>query len=137
MASISDNELYLEAPRAIESQLRGGLAAARSVLDGAGVGYAAAFEASWKPEYIDDQGAGEMSASEWQLYEVWWNAHKAAFNAIGVSEPSRVVLAMWEYHLEAEKNFQETLKINPEATMVPAPDPGPHYIAARPSPAAA
>jgi len=59
-----------------------GLAAARAVLDGAGVDYEAAFYASWKPEYIDDMGQGEMSAREWELNEVWWKAHQAAFDVV-------------------------------------------------------
>jgi hypothetical protein len=137
MATINDGELCLEVAGATEVQLRSGLAAARSVLDSAGVDYEAAFYASWKPEYIDDQGTGEMSGREWELNEVWWSAREAAAAAAGAGESSRVVLAMWQYHLEAEQNFQEALKINPEVTRVPAPDAGPHYTAERASPAAA
>lgn len=127
MASINDGELYLQAPGATEDQLRSALTAARAVLDGAGVDYQAAFDASWKPEYIDDQGTGEMSDKEWELNEVWWNAQKAAFNAIGTDKPSEMRLMTWPGHLEAEKAIADSLRKNPDAELTPAPDPGPRY----------
>ena len=127
MATINDGELYLEVPGATEAQLRLCLAAARAVLDGARVDYAQAFEASWKPEHIDDWGDGEMSAQEWELNEAWWNAHKAATNVGAAAAPCDVRLVLWASHVDAEAAWRETRRQFPDARRVPAADPGPHY----------
>jgi hypothetical protein len=130
MATINDGELYLELPGATEEQMRRGLAAARAALNG--VNMWASFDASWKPEYIDDHGRGEMTPAEWKLAEKWWAADRAAFDACGgrPGMPTTVGLRPYELHLEAQRNFAETLKRIPEARQDPPPDPGPHYTAA-------
>ena len=127
MATISDGELFLENRLASEEQLRRGLTAARTYLEAAGVDFWAAFDASWKPEYVDDQGEGEMTTEEWQLAEAWWNAEKAAMNSIAVGAPSDTRLCMLKLH-------EETMaRLKPELIVVPPIDPGPHYSVSRDS----
>lgn len=131
MATINDGELRLECRVATESQLRQGLAAARTCLVSAGVGFEEAFEACTLPEVLGavDQ-LDQVTDAEWALAEVWRAAENAARVAMQVVEKHDTTLITFAAHERMAREFSDTLKANPNARLVPEPDAGPHYAIA-------
>lgn len=132
MATITDGELVLVVPGASEADMIRGLTAARAYLAVAGVKVADAHAASLRPEHIEHSGRGAMTDEDGALYEAWYEARRAAYNASGCKGlPYETLLTTLEEHSESERRLAELRAEFPDAEDMPASDPGPHFTMKR------